>query len=230
MDDLITEMVEFDGNGSPLPGYLAQPDDALTYPGIVVIQEWWGMNDHIKDVVNRFAREGFVAVAPDLYRGVIAEEPDDARRLAMEMKRVDAVGDVQGAVNYLVSLPQVQPKKIGVIGFCMGGVIASLVSIDGQSLGAVAVFYGAPQYTAENIENVSAPVLGIFGEADQGIPVENVRAAEDLLKSAGKTAEFHIYPNAPHAFFNDTRPHIYDATSAADAWERTLAWFRKHLV
>lgn len=230
MDDLITEMVEFEGSESPLPGYLAQPDDALTYPGIVVIQEWWGMNDHIKDVVNRFAREGFVALAPDLYRGVVAAEPDDARRLAMEMKRADAVGDVRGAVSYLISLSQVQPRKIGVIGFCMGGVIASLVSIEGENLGAVAVFYGAPQYTAENVQNVSAPVLGIYGEVDQSIPLDSVRTAEDLLKSAGKTAEFHIYPNAPHAFFNDTRPHIYDADAAADAWERAVAWFRKHLV
>jgi carboxymethylenebutenolidase len=233
VNDLITETVEFDSTvpeRSPLPGYLAQPDDALMYPGIVVVQEWWGMNDHIKDVVRRFAAEGFVALAPDLYRGEVATEPDDARRLRMQLEFEDARKDIQGAVNYLVSLPQVQPKKIGLIGFCFGGAIAISMSYQAENLGAIVVFYGGgTEFNDKLAQKVVAPLLGIYGEADQGIPLEQIRANEAALQKAGKTAEFHIYPNAPHAFFNDTRPHIYDAAAAEDAWKRTLDWFRQHL-
>jgi carboxymethylenebutenolidase len=229
VNDLMTEMVEFEGGRSPLPGYVAQRDDALSYPGVVVIQEWWGMNDHIRSIVERFAQEGFVAVAPDLYRGVTTEEPDDARRLAMELEQEAALGDIQGAINYLISLPQVQPKKVGVIGFCLGGVIAALMSFEGDNIGAVTIFYGGLQIGAERAQRVTAPVLGIFGELDDGIPLELVRTNETDLKNAGKIAEFHIYPNMPHAFFNDTRPHLYDKAAADDARRRTVAWFRKHL-
>jgi carboxymethylenebutenolidase len=229
--NITTGMVEFAGNGSPLPGYLAQPEGEGTHPGVVVIQEWWGLNDHIKDVTERFARAGYVALAPDLYRGEVAAEPDDARRLAMALERPKAIVDIQGAVDYLHGLPQVAPKKIGVIGFCMGGGLAMMMSFMGEKLGAVVVFYGGGiKMDDENAPQVSAPVLGIFGELDGGIPVDQVRANESKLKEYGKTVEFHVYPNAPHAFFNDTRPHIYKHEAAEDAWEKTLAWFSKYLV
>src|SRR5690242_2278583 len=132
--DITTQTVEFKGNGSMCPGYLAEPtvDDPL--PGIVVIQEWWGLDDHIKDVTRRMATEGFVALAPDLYRGVATKEPDEARKLAMELDRERAIKDIQGAVNFLAAHEAVAPKKIGVMGFCMGGGMAAWMSYTGKDV------------------------------------------------------------------------------------------------
>jgi carboxymethylenebutenolidase len=228
---ITTEMVEFAGNGSPAPGYLAQPEGDGTYPGVVVIQEWWGLNDHIKDVTERWAREGFIALAPDLYRGQVALEPDDARRLAMELERPKAFKDVQEAVNYLSALPNVLPEKIGVIGFCMGGAIAMAMAYAGENVGAVASFYGSGvKFDDDNASKVSVPILGIYGEVDASIPLDLVRANEAKLHEHGKTVSFHIYPNAPHAFFNDSRPHIYVKEAAEDAWQKAVDWFKQYLV
>jgi carboxymethylenebutenolidase len=222
-------MIEFAGNGDLVPGYLARPEGTGPFPGVIVIQEWWGLNHHIKDVAGRFAREGFVALAPDLYRGREAAEPDEARKLAMELDRPRAIKDIQGAVNYLIAQPFVEPKRAGVVGFCMGGGLALMMAWMGKDVGAVVVFYGRGELDDETAQKVSAPILGLFGEADQGIPVETVRANERKLKAHNKAAEFVIYPGAPHAFFNDERPHIYRREAAEDAWKRTLAWFRRYL-
>jgi carboxymethylenebutenolidase len=222
-------MIEFKANGDQVPGYLARPEGDGPFPGVVVIQEWWGLDAHIKDVTDRFAREGFAALAPDLYRGQVAKEPDEARKLAMELDHPRAIKDIQGAVDYLVAQPFVQPKKVGVIGFCMGGGLALQMSHKGKNLGAAVMYYGRGELDDQAASAVSAPLLGIFGEDDQGIPVEGVRANERKLKEHGKAAEFVIYPGAPHAFFNDTRPHIYHKEAADDAWKRTLAWYREHL-
>jgi carboxymethylenebutenolidase len=223
-------MIEFASNGDQVPGYLARPAGDGPFPGVVVIQEWWGLNDHIKDVTERFAQEGFVALAPDLYHGQVALEPDEARKLAMELQHPVAIQDIQGAVNYLLAQPFVQPKKAGVVGFCMGGGLSLQMSHKGKNLGAVVMFYGRGELDDTTAAQVSAPLLGLFGEADQGIPVEGVRANEQILKAHGKPAEFVIYPGAPHAFFNDDRPHIYHKEAAEDAWARTLAWFRRYLT
>lgn len=229
--NITTKQVEFVGNGSPVPGYLAQPEGEGAYPGVVVIQEWWGLNDHIKDVTERLAKAGYVAVSPDLYHGKVANEPDDARQLAMAMERPRAIKDIQGAVDYLRTLPNVSPKKIGVVGFCLGGGLSMMMSYLGEHIGATVVFYGGGiTMDDDNTPQVSAPLLGIFGEADGGIPVDQVKLNEAKLHEHGKTAEFHIYPNAPHAFFNDSRPHTYVKEAAEDAWQKTLAWFEKYLV
>lgn len=224
-----TEMVQFRGNGDLVPGYLARPEGEGPFPGIVVIQEWWGLNDHIKDVTRRVAAEGFVAISPDLYRGQVADEPDDARKLAMELDRPHAIKDIQGAVNYLIAQPFVVPKLAGVMGFCMGGGLSLMMSHQGENVGATVVFYGggAP-LTDEQAAHVKAPLLGIYGEEDQGIPLETIRTNESLLKAHSKPCEFIVYPGAPHAFFNDERPS-YRPEAAADAWNRTLNWFKLHL-
>lgn len=226
-----TEMVNFpvDYNG-PVPGYLVQPDDATEAMGVIVLQEWWGLNEHIKDVTRRMADAGFVALSPDLYRGEVATEPDEARKLAMELDRENAIKDIQGAVDYLTGLDSVSPKKVAIIGFCMGGGLAAWMSYAGKNVGAVAVFYGGGNaLTDDDAQNVSAAFLGIYGEADAGIPVETIRANEVLLNKHNKTNEFHIYPDAPHAFFNDTRAS-YREEASKDAWERAIAWFKKYLV
>lgn len=222
-------MVEFQANGGTAPGYLVRPEGDGPFPGVVVIQEWWGLEDHIKDVAERFAREGYVALAPDLYRGQVAEEPDDARKLAMEMELNQALRDIQGAVNYLVSQPYVEPKQAGVIGFCMGGRLAMMMSYRGQHVGAVAVFYGGgAKPSDDDLKAISAPMLGIYGDKDHGIPVEQVQEWDTKLHEFGKTHDIIIYPDAPHAFFNDTRT-AYRPDAAADAWRRTLEWFGTYL-
>ncbi|NDJ61445.1 MAG: dienelactone hydrolase family protein [Chloroflexi bacterium] len=233
MAEITTEMVEFSANGSTAPGYLAQPHSAQSdgdqpVPGVVVIQEWWGLNDHIKQVAERCAEAGFVALAPDLYRGEIATEPDDARKLVMALEFPRAVADIQGAVDYLRALGRVEPKQIGVVGFCMGGVLTGLTAVQGRDIGAAVGFYGVRALSDEDAEKISAPLLAIYGEADSGYPLEMVRENERKLQAAGKTAEVVVYPGAPHAFFNDTRPS-FRPEAAEDAWARTLAWFRAHL-
>jgi carboxymethylenebutenolidase len=229
MDAIRTDVVDFRADGDTAPGYLARPHGDGPFPGVVVIQEWWGLNDHIKDVARRLAAQGFAALAPDLYRGQVAAEPDDARKLAMNLERDRAIRDIQGAVNFLIEQSFVQPKKIGVMGFCMGGGIALSMSYRGENVGAVAVFYGRPEPDTTVYRGVTAPVLGLYGEADQGIPVESVRQLDEALSSYDKPHEIVIYPGAPHAFFNDERPS-YRREAAEDAWKRTLEWFRRYLV
>jgi carboxymethylenebutenolidase len=225
-----TRMVEFRGNGDMVPGYLAKPDGDGPFPAVVVVQEWWGLDAHIKSVVERFADAGFAAVAPDLYRGQIADEPDDARKLAMELDRPHAIKDIQGAVNYLIAQPYVALDKAGVMGFCMGGGLTAMMSYMGTNVGAGVIFYGNVRELAtdEIASKVSVPLMGNFGEDDGGIPVDVVEAAETTLKQHGKTVDFHIFPAAPHAFFNDDRPS-YRESAANAAWDRTLGWLHKHL-
>jgi carboxymethylenebutenolidase len=222
------QMIRFPANGGDTPGYLASPADAGRYPAVVVIQEWWGLVPNIKDVTRRLAQQGFVALAPDLYHGQAAEEPDEARKLAMELDRARAVREIQGAVDYLRTLDQVSPKQVGVVGWCMGGSLAISMAAEGEHIGCVVVFYGAAR-DEQTARQVKAPVLGLFGEADTGIPPERVRQFETILQEQGVAFDFHIYPGAPHAFFNDARPHIYQPEAAADAWGKTLAWFRRYL-
>ncbi len=226
---LQTQMVEFAANGGTAPGYLARPAGSAPVPGVVVIQEWWGLNDHIKEVANRFANAGYAAVAPDLYHGQVTTEPDEARKLVMALQYPEAIKDMQGAVNYLMAQPFVQPKKIGMIGFCMGGRLCGLMSYSGHDLGAIAAFYGVAALSDEDAAQVTTPLLAIYGETDQGFPPDLIRANDDKLTAAGKIHEVIVYPGAPHAFFNDTRPHIYQQQAAEAAWDRTLAWFQQYL-
>jgi carboxymethylenebutenolidase len=222
-------MIDFKSNGGTTPGYLALPEGDGKHPGIVVIQEWWGLVPHIKDVTERFAREGFVALAPDLYHGIAASEPDEAKKLAMALDRNRAVSEILAAAKYLKSLDSVSPKKVGAIGWCMGGGLALSSAAEANELATAIAFYGRP-LAKEDVAKLHVPVMGLYGELDQGIPVTAVREFENELKQAGVAHEIHIYPNAPHAFFNDARPHIYKADAAQDAWQKTLGWFRKYLV
>jgi len=227
MRTIVTSAVEYPSNGITGMGYLARPQDGAG-PGVVVLQEWWGLEAHIKDVTERFAREGYVALAPDLYHGKSTSEPDEARKLAMELERPRAFQETAGAARYLKSLPEVQPKKVGVIGWCMGGGIAFGVTHATDQFAAAVGFYGRPP-SDEETANINCPVLGLFGEKDGGITPEAAEEFRASLIKHGKTHEIHVYPDAPHAFFNDTRPHIYKADAAQDAWNRTLDWFEAHL-
>lgn len=220
-------MVTFPSNGGETPGYLALPSTTPA-PGIVVIQEWWGLEPHIRDVTDRFAAEGFVALAPDLYHGKVATEPDEARKLAMELEYDRAVAEIIAAARYLLNRAEVRGPKVGVVGFCMGGGLSLLSACRSDLFGAAVVFYGRNPNPIEQVRSLTCPLLGLYGEADQGIPPTEVERLRQALQEAGKQFELHIYPNAPHAFFNDTRAS-YRPEAAIDAWRRTLAFFRQHL-
>ena len=226
---LMTDMVEYtDADGEVLMGYLARPAGDEKRPAVVVIQEWWGLNEHIKDVARRLAGEGFVALAPDLYHGVVATEPDEARKLVMELDMAEAVREIQRGVDYLQGQEYVAGPKVGVVGFCMGGGLVLQTALAEDDLGAGVVFYGRP-LEPEQAAQVKAPILGLFGSEDGGIPVEAAQAMHAAFDEAGLENEIMVYEGAQHAFFNDTRASSYHAEAAADAWPRTLAWFRDHL-
>ncbi|MEZ4868539.1 MAG: dienelactone hydrolase family protein [Caldilineaceae bacterium] len=226
---LTTGPVEYPAqDGSNLSGYLARPEGDGAHPAVVVIQEWWGLNDHIKDVARRFAEQGYAALAPDLYHGVVATEPDEARKLVMALDMPNAVQEIQQAISYLLDQDFVSGDKVGIVGFCMGGGLVLQTALASDNLAAAVAFYGSP-LSPEQAAQVKAPVLGLYGGADQGIPADAVNAMAQAMQDAGIESDFHIYDGAQHAFFNDTRESSYDPTAAADAWQRTLAWFSEHL-
>jgi carboxymethylenebutenolidase len=222
------QMVEFQSNGATAQGYLSTPESGKG-PGVVVIQEWWGLVPHIKDVADRFAREGFVALAPDLYHGEVARSPDEAGKMMMALNIERTERDLRGAIQYLLEQESVEGESAGTVGFCMGGVLSLYAASKNEKVGACVVFYGIHPKVAPDLENLRAPVLGIYAENDKSVPPEAVRALEEKLREHNKQIETHIYPGTDHAFFNDTRPEVYDAEASADAWRRTIQFLREHL-
>ncbi len=226
--DIVTETVTYsDVNGAPLLAYVARSLKGGSLPGVMVIQEWWGLDEHIQAVTRRLAEEGFIALAPDLYHGVVVTEPDEARKLVMELDMEAAVQEIRQGVAFLQEQSFVTGPKIGIVGFCMGGRLALQTARVEEGLGATVAFYGTP-LSADEARDVKAPLLGLYGDADQGIPVSQVKTMEVALESAGITHEMVIYEGAPHAFLNDTRPS-YHPEAASDAWAKMVAWFQTHL-
>jgi carboxymethylenebutenolidase len=222
------ELIEFSSNGSTTPGYLTLPESG-SGAALIVLQEWWGLVDHIKDVADRFAAEGFVALAPDLYHGESTSSPDDAGRLMMALDIDRAARDVSGAVQYLLGLGAVAPKKVGTVGFCMGGQLALAAACQSAEVAACVDFYGVHPNITLDFSGLRAPVLGLFAENDAFVSPEVAGKLEHDLNEAGATTDFHIYPGVDHAFFNDTRPDVHDAGAANDAWRRSVEFFRAHL-
>lgn len=222
------EMVQFASNGGTATGYLATPT-AGTGPGVVVIQEWWGLVPHIKDICDRLSREGFVALAPDLYHGETTKSPDEAGKLMMAMRIDEAARDLKGAIDYLMHDGRAMGSKVGTVGFCMGGALSLYAASRNSSVGACVVFYGGHPEVKPDLEALQCPVLGIYAQNDGFVTVDQVKGLDSELKRLGKTHEFHIYPNTDHAFFNDTRPQVYNAEAAQDAWKRTVDFFRHNL-
>lgn len=240
---VMAAMAEYPGpDGVTLSAYVARPAPQGVYPAVIVIHEIFGLVDHIKDVTKRFAREGYVAIAPDLFcREAPGAQRDDLqamRRLVAGIPDARILDDLQAAIRHLDVLTFVDGARIGAIGFCMGGLYAFLLAAHTDRLRVAADFYGRvvyPERTAQKpeapldvAERVGCPVLGIFGAADAVVPVEDVERLREALKRRQKPFEIKIYPNAPHAFFNDTR-ESYRPEMAQDAWERTLSFFWKYL-
>jgi len=221
-------MVKFSSIGSQASGYLAIPDKG-TGPGVVVLQEWWGLVDHIKDVCDRFAANGYVALAPDLYHGKTAKSPDEAGKLMMALRIDETEKDLRGAIEFLLGHQATTGSKVGIIGFCMGGALSLYAATKNPKVGACVVFYGGHPNVKPDLPNLQAPVLGIYAERDGFVTPELVHQLERQLKKLGKSVEVHIYPGVDHAFFNDQRPEVYDEKASADAWRRVLEFFAKHL-
>lgn len=211
--------------GAELSGYLARPQGDGPFPAVLVIQEWWGLNEHIMDVARRLAAEGYVALAPDLYHGAVTSEPDEARKLSMELGMGDATGEIVAAANYLRAQPD-SNGRVGLVGFCMGGGLVLNTLVLDDSLDAGAVFYGRALGPGDAAQ-VQAPVISFLGSED-GISAASYESMHAAFDAAGLANAFHLYDGAQHAFFNDTRSS-YDATAAADAWQRLLAWFADYL-
>jgi carboxymethylenebutenolidase len=222
------QMIEFRSNGGTARGYLSTPDGG-TGPGVVVMQEWWGLVPHIKDVADRFAAAGFVALAPDLYHGDVARSPDEAGKLMMALNIAQTEKDLRGAVQYLLNHGATTGDAVGTVGFCMGGALSLYAASKNRQVGACVVFYGIHPKVVPDFENLRAPVLGLFAEKDELVTPAAVRALEAKVRAHGKSVETHTYPGTDHAFFNDTRPEVYDPEAAADAWRRTVDFFRTHL-
>jgi carboxymethylenebutenolidase len=223
------QMVTFPSNGKTANGYLATPAQS-NGKGVVVIQEWWGLVPHIKEVADRFAAQGYTALAPDLYHGQTANEPTEAGKLFMALNVERAELDLRGAINCLAAQSTVTNKKVGVVGFCMGGALSLFAaSKNPTAVGACVIFYGIHPNVKPDLDALTAPVLGLYAEKDGFVTPEVVRGLESELKQRGKSVEMHIYPDVDHAFFNNERADVYHKASAADAWRRTLEFFDKRL-
>jgi carboxymethylenebutenolidase len=222
------QMVELKGNGKKYRGYLA-PSVTGAGPGVIVIQEYWGLVDHIKNVVDRFAKEGFTAMAPDFYDGKATTEPDEAGKLMMSLNISDAGKVINGAVEKLLSHAGTKGDKVGGVGFCMGGQLALYAASINPRIGACVDYYGIHPNVRPRFENLKAPVLGFFAEEDTYASPEDVKALSETLKKLGKKHEFITFPGTHHAFFNDDRPEVYDKKAAEDSWRRMTAFFRENL-
>jgi len=222
-------MVQFPANGHTCDGYLSLPAGG-SGPGLIVIQEWWGLVDHIKTLCDRFAAEGFVALAPDMYHGERTTSPDQAGKLLMALNIAGAGKDMRGAAAYLRAQGAVKPKKIGILGFCMGGQLALYAGQEYPDvIDAVVDFYGIHPKVEIVPEKVRVPVLGHFATRDKGTPPAAAHALADSVKKAGGSFDVHEY-EADHAFFNDTRPQVFDAPAASLAFARTLGFLRRVLA
>lgn len=222
-------MVKFPANGHTCDGYLALPAKG-SGPGLIVVQEWWGLVDHIKTLADRFAAEGFVTLAPDLYHGERTTSPDQAGKLLMALNIAQAGKDMRGAGAYLRASDLLKPKKVGILGFCMGGQLALYAAQEHPDVIDAAVdFYGIHPKVEIVPARVKVPVLGHFATRDKSVPVESVRAMAAEVRKAGVSFDVHEY-EADHAFFNDTRPQVYDADAATLAFSRTLTFLKKALA
>src|ERR671916_1332028 len=217
------EMVEYESNGGTARGYLATPG-AGGGPGVVVLQEWWGLVPHIEDVCERFAAEGFVALAPDLYQGKSTTEPDEAGKLMMTLNLDEASRAMGGAIDYLKSSDAVRGRGVGVVGFCMGGGLALKQAVDrADDVNAVVPFYGLIPWEGATPDwsKLDCAVQGHFATQDEFFTTEQANQLEQTLRDLGKSVEVHHY-DADHAFFNDERPEVHSPDDAARAWERTV--------
>jgi len=224
------EMVTFPSGSERGSGLLVTPEGKGPFPAVIAIQEWWGLNDWVKDQARALAKEGYVALAVDLYRGKVTANPDEAHQLMSGLPRDRALRDLKAAFADLQGRADVKKDRIGAIGWCMGGGYSLALATEEPRLAAAVAYYGAPPTDPAAIARIKAPILGNFGAEDKGPSPEQVRAFEAAMKAAGKAVDVKIYEGAGHAFANVNNPWKgYREAAARDAWARTTAFFAKHL-
>ena len=225
-----TQTVSYTSGDETVSGFLAAPEGAGKHPALILVHEWWGLNDWVRDRARHFADEGYVALAVDLYRGKAADgDADKAHQLMRGLPEDRAARDLRAAFEYLAGRPDVEASRIGSIGWCMGGGYSLQTAIEEPKLAACVIYYGRLVTEPATIGTIQAPLLGNFGALDQGITPESVRAFEKAARSAGKRVDFKIYDGAGHAFASSKDPKVFKADAAKDADSRTEAFLKKCL-
>lgn len=224
-----SKMVSYKSGDETVQGMLYTPEGKGSFPGIVIIHEFWGLNDWVKEQASRLSDQGYVTLAVDLYRGKVATTPEEGHELMRGVPEDRAKRDLHAAVEYLKSQPNVKKDRIGSIGWCMGGGYSLDLALQEPSLKADVINYGHLVTDPDSISRINAAILGIFGGQDRGIPVEDVKKFEQVLKQQGKKVEIVIYPDAGHAFENPNNKAGYRPEDAADAWKRTVNFFASTL-
>jgi len=224
-----TQTVNYKSGNETVSSYLGLPEGGGKHPAIIVIHEWWGLNDWVKEQAQHFASEGYVALAVDLYRGQVGTTPDEAHILMRGLPDDRGLRDLEAAFAYLATRPDVESNKIGAIGWCMGGGWSIKLAEDQPKLAAFVVNYGSLPTDPAIIAKIKAPMLGNFGALDKGIPPDSVHAFEAAMKSAGKNADIKIYEGAGHAFQNPNNKDGYRKEVTEDADKRIDTFFHKEL-
>jgi len=224
-----TQTVQYPSGNETVSGYLVTPTTSGKHPAIIVIHEWWGLNDWIREQARKFGELGYVTLAVDLYRGKNTGDPAEAHELSRGLPQDRGVADLKAAFSYLASRADVEPGKIGIVGWCMGGGYSILLAQNEPKIAACVVNYGALPTDPENIAKIQAPVLGNFGADDRGIPPQAVNAFVAAMKGDGKTVDAKIYDGAGHAFENPNNKTGYRPEAAKDAWSRMVAFFKANL-
>ena len=220
-------MIEFTANGGTTRGYLSKPS-AGSGPGVVVVQEYWGLHDHIKGIADRLAAEGFVALAPDMYHGDMARDPDEAMKLLMALNIDQAAKELRGAAQALKT-NGATGERVGAIGFCMGAQLALYAGTVSSDVGAVVDFYGIHPNVKPDYSKLQGPVLILVGDEDPMSGPEPSGQVEQGIKSAGKQGQMVVYPGAGHAFMRDWDPQTYKEDAAKDAWGKMLGHLRSNV-
>lgn len=222
--------IEFPTSAGATPGYLAVPEGERG-PATIVLQEWWGLDGHIRSVCDRFAAAGFFALAPDLYRGATTTQPDEAQQRMMALSMDQVEQDMCGAADHLRSLPGFEGSGVGSVGFCLGGGLSIWAAATCPNITAAVTYYYVMPHGRPDLSRLDGPVLGHFGTADEFISHEEAQALEQQIRDAGKDVTFHYYEGAGHAFFNDdNRLGTFDAAHRDLSWERTVAFLRSALA
>jgi carboxymethylenebutenolidase len=224
-----TEDVTYPSGKDTLTGYLATPEKPGTHPVIILIHEWWGLNDWVKEQAQKFASLGYDVLAVDLYRGKVASTPDEAHELSRGVPQDRAMKDLQAAYDYMEARKDITKDRIAVVGWCMGGGYAVEFAVHQPRLSGVVVNYGSLPTDPNDLQQIAPPILGSFGADDKGITPADVHAFEDSMKKLGKYVEIKIYPGAGHAFENPNNTNGYRPDAAADAWQRTTIFLRKSI-
>jgi len=231
--ELASEMVQFPGRAGTVYGYLSRPKTSGRYPAIIVVHEWNGLNEHIRDVARRFAKESYVALAPDYlsrHGGTPVANPKGAGlRNIDELAPAEAMAeDSDAGFSYLKRLPEVRGDRLGIVGFCWGGGGGFFIATQVRGLKAVVIYYGVSPRPLDLVKNIEAPVLAHYGGEDRRVN-EGIPATEEAMKKYNKPLTYKVYPGGQHAFNNDDRPTSYHPEAAKEAWGRTLDFFKKHL-